>query len=93
MAGFDNFIGWTMQQKIDMLLGIQQSRLTGQAVKVQTAHGVFTEFNIEQTNVTQTLRELEFSIANDPSYNPADPVQYACKNNQRAGITRPNFTR
>ena len=93
MAGFDNFIGWTMQRKIEMLLGIQTARLTGQAVRVQTAHGVYTEFNISQTDVTQTLRELEQSIANDPNYDPKDPVQYACKNNQRAGITRPNFTR
>ncbi len=90
-AGFDNFIGWTQKDKIALLRGIQESRLTGQIIKLQTAHGVWTEFNISQTNVTQTLRELEFSIANDPSFDPTDPVQAACRESQRAGITRATF--
>jgi hypothetical protein len=90
---FDNFIGWTQQDKIAMLRGIQEAMLTGQEVRVQTAHGVLTEFNISQTNIEQMLRKLEESIANSPDYNPGDPIQLACRNNQRAGITRPNFTR
>ena len=90
---FDNFIGWTQQEKIEMMRGIQNAMLTGQEIVVQTAHGVRTEFNISQTNVEQMLRKLEESIANSPDYDPGDPVQLACRNNQRAGITRPNFTR
>lgn len=92
-AGFDNYIGWTMQDKINLLRGIQESRVTGQVVKLETSRGVSTEFNINQTNVTQILRELEWSIANDPGYDANDPVQLACANNQSAGITRANFCR
>jgi hypothetical protein len=90
---FDNLIGWTQADKIAMLRGIQEAMLTGQAVRVETARGVYTEFNISQTNIEQILRKVEESIANSPDYNPKDPVQLACRNNQRAGITRPNFTR
>ena len=74
-----------------MLTGIQESRLTGQAVRIETARGVYTEFNVSQTDVTNTLRELELSIANDPSFNANDPVQLACAKNQRSGTTRANF--
>ena len=88
---FDNFIGWTQQQKLDMLRGIQEAMITGQVVRVQTAHGVFTEFNISQTNVEQMLRRLEESIANSPDFNPNDAVQAACRDNQRPGITRAKF--
>jgi len=90
-SGFDNFIGWTMQKKLAWLTGLQESRLTGQKVKVQTAHGIYTEYQISQTNVTQTLRELEDSIANDPNFNPDDAVQAACALNQRPGQTIPIY--
>jgi hypothetical protein len=83
----DNFIGWSLPDKLKMLAGVQQSRLTGQVVRLQTAHGVFTEFNISQTNVTQVLRELEYSIANDANFDPTDPVQAACAANVRPGVT------
>lgn len=91
-TGFDNFIGWVPQAKKDMLLGVQQARLTGQIVRVETARGVFTEFNISQTNVNQVLRELELSIAEDCNIPDTDPIKIACRKNQRAGITRPVFT-
>jgi hypothetical protein len=90
-AGSDNFIGWDLGKKIAWLTGIQEARLTGQVVKLETARGVYTEFNINQTNVTQTLRELEQSIASDPDFDATNPVHLACAKNTRAGITRPNF--
>ena len=83
----DNFIGWSLPDKLQMLQGIQQARLTGQVVRLQTAHGVYTEFNISQTNVTQTLRELEYSIANDADFDPTDAVQAACAANIRPAVT------
>jgi hypothetical protein len=75
-----------------MLLAIQQARLTGQIVRVETARGVYTEFNISQTNVNQLLRELELSIAEDCTIPGNDPIKIACRKNQRAGITRAIFT-
>ena len=87
----DNFIGWSLPDKVAYLLGVQQARLTGQVVRLQTAHGVFTEFNISQTNVTQTLREIEFSIANSPEPDANSPIHAtwaACKANSRDGVTR-----
>jgi hypothetical protein len=84
----DNFIGWSLPDKVAMLLGVQQARLTGQVVRLQTAHGVYTEFNVSQTNVTQTLRELEESITNDPAFDPSNPVCAACAANIRPAVTR-----
>jgi hypothetical protein len=92
MAGLDNFIGWDMEKKLAWLTGLQEARLTGQKTRVQTAHGVYTEYNINQTNINQVLRELEDSIASDPSFNPNDPVQMACAMNQRPGQTIPIYT-
>src|SRR5690349_8152370 len=39
-AGDDNYIGWKMEKKLAWLTGLQEARLTGQKVRVQTAHGV-----------------------------------------------------
>lgn len=83
----DNFIGWSLPDKVTMLLAVQQARLTGQVVKLQTAHGVYTEFNPRQTNVTQMLRELEYSIANDPGFDPGSPICVACAANIRHEVT------
>ena len=80
-----------MEKKLAWLTGLQEARLTGQKTRVQTAHGVYTEYNINQTNVNQVLRELEDSIASDPLFNANDPVQLACAMNQRPGQTIPVY--
>jgi hypothetical protein len=87
---YDNFIGWSQQEKLDLLRGLQQSRLTGQVVKVQTPAGI-TEFDPTKTDIDRLLREVESSIANSPDYNANDPTQAACKANRRPGITRAVF--
>ena len=89
---YDNFIGWTQADKIKLLLGIQQSRLTGQITHVETARGMVTEFDPRVDN-TQQLREIEYSIANCADYDANDPVQAACAANTRPNITRANYTR
>ncbi|MEN6533355.1 MAG: hypothetical protein ABFD89_06810 [Bryobacteraceae bacterium] len=87
----DNFIGWALPDKVAMLLGIQQARLTGQVVRLQTAHGVYTEFNLAQTNVNQLLREVEYSIASEPepdADSPMHDIWAKCAANSRNGVTR-----
>lgn len=88
---FDNFIGWSMQAKKDMLLAVQQARLTGQVTRSRTDSGVETQFDPAKVNLSNLLREIEQSIANDANYDAADPVQLACKMNQRPGRTTPVF--
>lgn len=78
----DNFIGWTMQEKLRMLKAVQQARLTGQVTRSRTDNGVETEFDPQKTDLTRILRELERSIANDPDYDANDPVQAACAANK-----------
>jgi hypothetical protein len=90
-AGADNFIGWPMIKKLAWLEGLQEARMTGQKTKVQTSPGVITEYNISQTDVTNSLRELEASIANDENFDPNDPTQAACAKNDRPSSTRINF--
>ena len=87
----DNFIGWTMQEKLGMLKAVQQARLTGQVTRSRTDNGVETEFDPQKVNLTNILRELEQSIANDPNYDSGDAVQAACAANQRPGRTTPIF--
>lgn len=87
----DNFIGWGLPDKVAMLRGVQEARLTGQVVRLQTAHGVFTEFSVSKTNVSQTLRELEFSIGSEPEPDADSPMHViwaACRGNSRNGVTR-----
>ncbi len=89
---FDNFIGYTQQDKISLLRGLQEARLTGQIVEVETARGMRTRFDPAVDN-TQSLRELEYSIAASPEYDANDPIQLACSLNTRPGITRVSYTR
>lgn len=65
-----------------MLRAIQEARLTGQVTRVQTAPGVYTEFDPNKTDLTRILRELEMSIADSDDYDENDPVQLACYNNR-----------
>jgi len=86
----DYFIGYTQAQKIALLRGIQESRLTGQVVKVQTAPGVATEFDPDANN-NLIYQQLCDSIANSPDYDENDPIQVACAGNARSGVTRMVF--
>lgn len=89
----DNFIGWSLNDKMALLRGVQESRLTGQIVRLQTAHGVFTEFDPTKVNNTQVLEELESSILNDPGADLNDPIVKAIAANRRPGTTRGVFCR
>jgi hypothetical protein len=79
----DNFIGWTMADKLAMLRAVQQARLTGQVTRARTDGGVETEFDPTKTDLSRLLRELEQSIANDPNYDANDEVQAACAANRK----------
>jgi len=81
----DYFAGWTIARKSDMLTSLQEANLTGQVVKLQTAHGVYTEF--APTNISLQIDRLEYSIANDPLFDPDNPVCAACAANVRTGVT------
>jgi len=87
----DYFIGYSQAQKIDLLRGVQETLMTGQVVKVQTAPGVYTEFDPVDVNNEITYARLCDSIANSPDFDANDPVQVACRRNARPGITRPRF--
>ncbi len=88
----DNFIGWTVQDKLELLRGLQEARISGQITHIETARGFVTEFD-PQVNNTQILVELEYSIANGADYDANDPIQAACAANTRPGITRANYLR
>lgn len=86
----DYFITYDMADKIALLQGITESLLTGQIVRVKTSRDSETEFspNVDNSLMYQRLCD---SISNDLNFNENDPIQLACRNNRRQGITRPNF--
>ena len=86
----DYFISHSMADKIALLQGISDSLLTGQIVKVKTSRDSETEFSPNVDN-SLTYQRLCDSIADDPNYDATDPIQLACYNNQRPGITRADF--
>lgn len=87
----DYFIGYSLVAKIALLRGLQETMLTGQIIKVQTAPGVATEFDPVDINNELTYSRLCDSIANDADFDASDPLQAACAGNQRPGITRMIF--
>ena len=90
----DNFIGWSIADKLAMLRGVQEARATGRVVRVSTARGVETQFDPKQVNVSQFLRELESSIYFDPNLAAADPdgsIAKALAGNFRPQQTKPVF--
>lgn len=91
-SGIDYFISYSQAQKLALLQGLTESILTGQVVKVQTAPGVFTEFDAQDTNNDLLYQRLCDSIANDCDFDASDPTQVKCRKNQRPGITRGNFS-
>ncbi len=82
----DNYIGWTQQEKILLMRGLQEARNTGQVTRVQTSPGVFTEFNPAKMDMTKLLRDLEYSIGYSPDYDSNDPIQAACRANRSAKV-------
>lgn len=86
----DYFIGYSQAQKLALLQGISESIMTGQVVRVQTAPGVFTEFSPSVSNEL-TYQRLCDSVANDPGFDANDPLQAACRDNARPGITRARY--
>ena len=93
-SGRDNFIGWTIDEKITFLRGIQEARLTGFVTRISTARGVETEFDPKQRSATLLLAELEYSIARDCSISQLDPsnaIRQACQQNLRSFQTHPIF--
>jgi len=88
----DYFIGYSQSDKVALLRGIQETLMTGQVVKVQTAHGVYTEFDPVDVNNELTYQRLCDSIANSPNFDATDPIQAACAGNARPGITRMDFS-
>lgn len=88
----DYFIGYSQVDKIALLRGMQESLLTGQVIKVQTAAGVATEFDAADVNNELIYTRLCDSIANSPDYDATDPIQLACAGNARPGITRADFS-
>ena len=94
MSGRDNFISWSIDEKITFLRGIQEARLTGFVTRISTARGVETDFDPKQRSATQLLQELEYSIAIDCSVSQLDPngtTRQACQQNLRQFNTRPIF--
>ena len=94
MSGRDNFISWSIDEKITFLRGIQEARLTGFVTRISTARGVESEFDPSQRSATQLLQELEYSIAIDRSVSQLDPngtTRQACQQNLRQFNTRPIF--
>ena len=86
----DNFIGWSLPDKVAMLLSLQQARLTGRVKEANSAMRVGTAFEIKETNITQLLRELEYSISQEPEPDASAPVHStwaACAANVRPAVT------
>lgn len=86
----DYFIGYTIADKLALLKGLSESIMTGQVVRVQTAHGVYTEFSPNISNEL-TYQRLCDSIVMDDAFDSTDPLQAACLKNQRASSTRVLF--
>jgi hypothetical protein len=86
----DHFVSYSMADKIALLRGLSESLMSGQITRVKTSRDSETEFNPKIDN-TLTYQWLCDSIADDPNYNATDPIQLACYNNQRPGITRADF--
>lgn len=87
----DYFIVYSQADKIALLRGLTESKLTGQVIRVKTANGVETEFDAADVNTDMTYQQLCYSIANSPDYDANDPIQVACAGNARVGITRMVF--
>ena len=90
----DNFIGWTIQDKMALYRGMQEAFLTGTLVRVSTARGVETQFDPKQPSAEEKMRKLEYSILNDPQLFTIDPtgaITNALTQNQRQFQTRANF--
>ena len=83
----DNFIGWSLPEKLDMLRGLQEARLTGRVARAETAMRVGTQFDLKDTNITQLLRGLEDSILADPALGANSPIRAALEANRRSGVT------
>jgi hypothetical protein len=86
----DYFISYSMADKLALLRGITESLMSGQIVRVSTSRGVETQFNPNIDNSLMYQRLCE-SVANDPNFDPTDPVQAGCLANRRVGITRGQF--
>ena len=86
----DYFIGYSQGDKIKLLKGLTETMLSGQITSVKTSRDAETQFKPSEHNDLIYAR-LCASIANSEDYDETDPVQLACFNNQRTGITRPIF--
>lgn len=91
----DNFIGWSLDDKIAMLRGVQESMLTGQVLKIATSRGVETQFDPSQQFAEVTLAKLEYSIACDTTEKCVSDsdwaIRRACAKNRRTTQTRHIF--
>ena len=90
----DNFIGWSIDEKITFLRALQEVRLTGPVTRTMTARGVETEFNLTPADARHNLQSLEESIAYDTSTSTLDPagtVRAGCQRNLRVTQTHPIF--
>ena len=83
----DNFIGWSLAEKVEMLRGLQEARLTGRVARAETAMRVGTQFDLKDTNITQLLRGLEDSILADPALPEDSPIRAQLEANRRPGVT------
>ena len=75
-----------------LLAGVEKARNTGQVTRVQTSHGVFTEFDAAAADLNLIHQQLCDSIARSRDFNWNDPIQCECRKNLRVMITSPRFT-
>ena len=86
----NKFIGWSRADLETWRRNIQEARLTGQIITLETQGGVRTQFDPNKVDLDELLNDIQFAISQledaDPN-NPADANPY----DQRPGITRPRF--
>ena len=88
------FVGWSIDDKIRMLQGLQEAMLTGMVVRVSTARGVETQFDPREGTTALRLERLEYSIWLDATPSQLDPqgiIRAGCARNQRTLQSRPFF--
>jgi hypothetical protein len=88
----DYYITYSQADKLALLAGVEKARNTGQVTRVQTSHGVFTDFDAGQADLSDVHQKLCYSIAVSKDFDPNDPVQCECRKNLRVGVTRTRYT-
>jgi hypothetical protein len=94
MAERDNFIGWSIVEKMELYRGMQEAFAAGVVTRVSTGRGVETQFDPTQPSAEEKMRKLEISLLNDPHLAEVDPngeIRAALEGNQRQIQTSPIF--